>query len=189
MGTYAVATLSGSAGKTTTVTSVATRLAGDGHRVRVIDVDSQANASSWLGYPGATGKSVADVLRGSAGIHEIERPAQAYLGDDEDDEPIYESIPNLTIVPAIRNTLDQLIVELPAVTGGVMYLRDAVEEAEPVDITLIDCPGSLNILVVAAILATTVEEEDKNGRSGSWGVITCTKPSGKENEEIGRGHV
>jgi cellulose biosynthesis protein BcsQ len=182
VGTYAVATLSGSAGKTTTVTTTGILLAREGYRVRIIDVDSQANASTWLGYPEATGKTVANILRAEASIRDVERQARNYRGDDEDDQPIYEEIPNLTIVPAVRDTLDKLIVELPAITGGVMHLRDALEEAEPVDVTLIDCPGSLNVLVIAGILATTVDEEDE--RPGAWGLITCTKPSGKENEGI-----
>ncbi|QYB00007.1 MULTISPECIES: ParA family protein [Rhodococcus] len=181
MATYAVATLSGSAGKTTTVTSTATLLAQDGYRVRVLDMDSQANASTWLGYPEASGKTAADVLRRNASIKDVERPARVVRGYDEGDQPVYEEIPNLTIVPAARDTLDKLIVELPAVTGGVLHLRDALEEADPVDVTLIDSPGSLNVLVIAGILATTVDEE---GPHGSWGLITCTKPSGKENEGI-----
>jgi chromosome partitioning protein len=73
------------------------------------------------------------------------------------------------------------MIELPAATGGVMRLRDALEEAAPVDVTLIDSPGSNGPLVTTALLAATVDE---GGPAGSWGLITCTKPAGKESEGI-----
>jgi cellulose biosynthesis protein BcsQ len=63
----------------------------------------------------------------------------------------------------------------------VLRLRDALEAATPVDVTLIDSPGSNSALVTAALIAASVDEENP---SGSWGLITCTKPAGKESEGI-----
>lgn len=80
-----------------------------------------------------------------------------------------------------RSTLDKLMVELPAVIGGVLRLRDALEAAKPVDVTLIDSPGSNSALVTTALIASSVDED---GPPGSWGLITCTKPAGKESEGI-----
>ena len=186
MPTYTVANMSGSVGKTTSVVTSAVLLAATGLRVRVIDLDPQANASTWLGYPGITGTTIADVLRLDATINDIERPARIIQGYTEDGEPVYGGaadgqIDNLTVVPAARSTLDKLMVELPAVTGGVMRLRDALEAATPVDITLIDSPGSNSALVTTALIASSVEED---GPAGTWGLITCTKPAGKESEGI-----
>jgi chromosome partitioning protein len=186
MPTYSVAKLSGSVVKTTTVVTSAVMLAESGVRVRVVDLDPQANASTWLGYPAIGGKTVADVLRLEATVDDIERPARIVQGYADNGEPVYRDDPegliaNLTVVPAARSTLDKLMVELPAVTGGVMRLRDALEEAPPVDITLIDSPGSNSALVTTALLASSVDEE---GPAGSWGLITCTKPAGKESEGI-----
>jgi cellulose biosynthesis protein BcsQ len=187
MPTYTAANMSGSVGKTTSVVTAAVLLAATGLRVRVIDLDPQANASTWLGYPNITGATIADVLRLEATINDIERPARVIQGYSEEGEPVYDGaaaggrIDNLTVVPAARSTLDKLMVELPAVTGGVMRLRDALEAATPVDITLIDSPGSNSALVLTALIATSVEED---GPAGTWGLITCTKPAGKESEGI-----
>lgn len=186
MSTYSVANLSGSVGKTTTVVTMGVQLASTGLRVRIIDLDPQANASTVLGYPTIGGKTVADVLRLDASIDEIERPARVIQGYTDDGEPFYRNDPdaliaNLTVAPAGRATLDKVMIELPAATGGVMRLRDALEEAAPVDITLIDSPGSNGPLVTTALLAATVDEDCP---AGSWGLITCTKPAGKESEGI-----
>jgi len=187
MPTYTAANMSGSVGKTTSVVTSAVLLAATGLRVRVIDLDPQANASTWLGYPNITGATIADVLRLEATINDIERPARVIQGYSEEGEPVYDGaaaggrIDNLTVVPAARSTLDKLMVELPAVTGGVMRLRDALEAATPVDITFIDSPGSNSALVLSALIATSIEED---GPAGTWGLITCTKPAGKESEGI-----
>ncbi|AGB27330.1 ParA family protein [Mycobacterium avium subsp. hominissuis] len=186
MPTYTVANMSGSVGKTTTVVTAAVQLAASGLRVRVIDLDPQANASTWLGHPDISGTTIADVLRLDATIDDIERPARVIQGYTDDGDPEYTDDPdglidNLTIVPAARSTLDKLMVELPAVVGGVMRLRDALEAAAPVDVTLIDSPGSNSALVTTALIASSVDE---GGPEGAWGLITCTKPAGKESEGI-----
>lgn len=188
MSIYTIGNMSGSVGKTTTAVTIAVKLANAGRRVRVLDLDPQANATTWLGYPNISGTAtIADVLRLNATIADIERPARIIQGYTDDGEPDYTDEPeglieNLTIVPAARATLDKLMVELPAVTGGVLRLREALEaDTTPVDITLIDSPGSNSALVTTALIATSLEED---GDPGSWGLITCTKPSGKESEGI-----
>lgn len=183
MGTaYAFASLAGSTGKTTTVVTLGTQLALSGLRVRIVDLDSQANASSWLGYEDTHGKTSADVLRGQATIAEVELPGRVVAGVDEEDEPIFGEIPNLSLVPARRETLDRVMIELSAETGGVLRLRKTLAEADPVDVTLIDCPGTMSTLVMAGILATSISESDPS--PGAWGVIACTKPGYKESRGI-----
>lgn len=180
MATYTVANNSGSVGKTTSVVTMGVLLAQRGLRVRVIDLDSQANATSVLGHPDAGGKTVADVLRAEAMIAEVERPARKSVGvDEETGLPIFDDdhvIEGVTVVPAVRSTLDRMVVEIAREPGAVLHLQDAVLAAEKVDVTLIDCPGSLNVLVTAALLATASDDVR--------GLITCVKPSGKEVEGI-----
>lgn len=180
--TYAVVSLAGSTGKTTTVVSIGTQLALQGLRVRIVDLDSQANASTWLGYEDTHGKTIADILRNEATVAEVELPGRVVDGVDENDEPIFGEIPNLSLVPARRATLDRIMIELSADPAGVLRLRKALAEADPVDVTLIDCPGTMSTLVVAGILATSISENDTS--PGAWGVIACTKPAYKESRGI-----
>ncbi len=183
MATYAMANNSGSAGKTTTVVSMATLLAQRGYTGRVIDLDPQANASTWLGYPGyldsTTGVNTADVVRGSATISEVERPARVAIDVDETGAPIYDEdhyIQNLTVVPAIGEDLSSMMMQLSQTDSALLNLADALQDADPVDFTLIDCPGTFNILSTIALLAVTTDEHH--------GLITCVKPAAKEIEGI-----
>lgn len=180
--TYAFASLAGSTGKTTTVVTFGTQLALAGLKVRIVDLDSQANASTWLGYEDTHGKTIAEILRHEAAIADVELPGRVVDGVDDRDEPIYGEIPNLTLIPARRASLDKIMVELSAAQGGVLRLRKALADAEPVDVTLIDCPGTMSTLVVAGILATSISENDTT--PGAWGVIACTKPAYKESRGI-----
>jgi cellulose biosynthesis protein BcsQ len=124
-------------------------------------------------------------LRAQASIADVERPARRVAEiDPETGVPVYPEdalIDGVTVVPAVRSTLDALVVELPGVPGSVLHLQDALINADPVDITLLDCPGSLNVLVTAGLLATAAESSPN---PGSRGLITCVKPSGKEVEGI-----
>lgn len=179
---YALVSLAGSTGKTTSAVTLGTQLALAGHKVRIVDIDSQANASTWLGYEDTHGKTVADILRNEASVAEVELPGRVANGVDDQDEPVFGEIPNLSLVPARRATLDKIMIELAAEQGGVLRLRKALAEAEPVDITLIDCPGTMSTLVVAGILATSISENETS--PGAWGVLACTKPAYKENRGI-----
>lgn len=182
MGIYAFAGFAGSTGKTTSVVALAVRLAMNGVRVRVVDTDSQANASTWLGYEDTHGKTVADVFREDATIADVELPGRVTRGFDDHDRPVYGEIPNLTLVPARRSTLDKIMVELPGMTGGESHLRIALEDASPVDVTFVDCPGTQSTIVIAGVLATTADL--KGSRPGASGVINCTRPGAKENEGL-----
>lgn len=148
MTVIAVGNQGGSAGKTTLVVNAAARLAQvTGRRVRVIDLDAQANASHWLGHPEpADGPTISDVLFHNAALADADRAVAAVDG--------------LTLVPARRAEMEGADVTLARVLGGEQRLRmalaaDAATTGEQ-SITLIDCPGSLSTVTVAALVAADV---------------------------------
>jgi chromosome partitioning protein len=154
MSTLSIANQAGSAGKSTTAVTLAALLAELGYSVRLIDLDAQSNASYHLGIsqPALTS---GDVLLNRATLAEAE---------------IQTSVPGLTLVPASPQ-LDNDAVELARTLGGEQRLRLALEAANVVDVTIIDCPGALSVLTIAALVASDF-------------AITVTQPTIKELEGI-----
>ncbi len=135
----AVANQKGGVGKTTTAINLATALAAAGHPALVIDLDPQGNASTGLG------------------IDRKQRRLTSYeliLGDAElADAALPTEVPGLSLVPASPD-LSGAELELMNRERREFFLSRAIRSrvrdwAE----VLIDCPPSLNLLTINALVA------------------------------------
>jgi chromosome partitioning protein len=132
---YAFANQKGGVGKTTSAINLAACLAEAGRRSLVVDLDTQANATSGLGMR-ANGTSTYDLLDG-APLAELAKATR------------WE---NLFLVPS-RPELAGAAVELSRRDDGDRYLADSLAAADGFDYVLLDCPPSLGPLTVNALAA------------------------------------
>lgn len=139
-----VANQKGGVGKTTTTVNIATALALGGLNVLVVDTDPQGNASTALGVEHSPGtKGTYEVLMDKVGIIEHAHPSP--------------HSPNLHVLPA---AIDLAAAELELVNerGREHRMRDAIEqyiEESGVDYVFFDCPPSLGLLTLNALVAAT----------------------------------
>lgn len=137
----AVANQKGGVGKTTTVINFGASLAAAEKKVLVVDFDPQTNCTSGIGFNRN---------------HNYKNVYNLIVGDCEALEVIYETeLPNLKIIPGSIE-LAGAEVELALLGEGREYVLK--KSLEPVvsyfDYILIDCPPSLGLLTVNALVAS-----------------------------------
>lgn len=126
----------GGVGKTTTTLNLGKALSLQGKKVLIIDIDPQANLSQ------------------SLKIENVEK-SMYHVFADKIDLPIQQIAYNFFLAPSDLD-LSQVEMELMSSITGYFYLKKAISKIDfQYDYILIDCPPSLGVLTMNALLAST----------------------------------
>ena len=140
MRSIAVINQKGGVGKTTSSVNLAAALAESGRRVCLLDMDPQAHASLHFGISAhGDSPSMYEVLCGDVSLEQARQTAK--------------DCPLISVVPANLD-LAAAELELAGEVGREMILKDRLEEdSEPFDYLILDCPPSLGVLTLNALVA------------------------------------
>ncbi|MDA8297756.1 MAG: AAA family ATPase [Actinomycetota bacterium] len=136
---FAVANQKGGVGKTTTTVNLGAALADLGHRVLVVDLDPQGNATTGLGIDARNfDASVYDVLLHDVALEDCIEPT---------------TIKNLFVAPATIDLAGAEIELVPAFSRELRLRRAIDAIRDDFAYVLIDCPPSLGLITVNGLAA------------------------------------
>ena len=137
----AVANQKGGVGKTTTTINLGSSMAEEGHRVLIVDLDPQANATTGVGVnPRELEQSIYHVILQQATASEVRRCTD---------------IPNLDFLPSSQALVGAEIELVAAFSREHRLKRALAEIVDDYDIVLIDCPPALGLLTVNALVVAS----------------------------------
>jgi chromosome partitioning protein len=138
-----VANQKGGVGKTTTAINLAAALVEMGHKTLIVDLDPQGNASTGLGaQPGDRQRTTYDLLLEGVPLDKV---------------AVETRVPGLMLAPGTTD-LASADIELVSHERRSFLLRNALRKSsdlsESLSFMLIDCPPSLNLLTINAMVAS-----------------------------------
>ncbi|MEM9469607.1 MAG: ParA family protein [Pseudomonadota bacterium] len=134
-----VANQKGGVGKTTTAVNLATALCAIGKKVLLVDLDPQGNAGTGLGVKrSAIKQSTYDVLFGDCQVGEAIQKTK---------------VPRLHVLPSSIH-LSGAEIELVGASRREYRLQEALRVPMDYDYVVIDCPPSLSLLTLNALVAS-----------------------------------
>ena len=136
-----IANFKGGVGKTTTAINLAAGLKLRGQKVLLIDIDPQANMTQSLGLTDEVETSIYAVLRKEA------------FGEKTKLLDARRQVHNLDLIPASLE-LASAELELASVYGREQILNQLLKKVKDYDFVLIDCPPSMGMLTINALVAS-----------------------------------